>query len=280
MSKSLSSVAQQEFDSMVHHLFQSAGRIMPEASQYRSGVVADIYKFRTIGKGMASQKASQADVVPLDVTHTLVNCVLENWHASEFTDIFDQQEVNFDEKSELAKTIANALGRRKDQLHIDALDDSTPVATIDTNVGGAGTGFNVDKIRAAGAALDNQGVDEEGRYIVANTRCKWTLLGETEVSSSDYNTVKALAHGMASDFAGFKFIWIPDNEEGGITSASNVYDNYAFHRSAVGCAVGIDMRTEIEYQGIKTSWLCNGLMKAGAVAVDETGIVKVQATET
>jgi len=271
-------VAQQEFDSMVHHLYQADGRLRNFVTQ-RTGVVGDIYKFRTMGKGLANQKASQADVTPMDVAHSLVNCVLENWNAPEYTDIFDQAEVNFDEKSQLAKTIAMAIRRREDQLIIDALDGSTPADTILTSIGGAGTGLNMAKIRAAGAVLDNAGVPEEGRVLVANTRSKWTLLGETEATSSDYNTVKALANGQIDTFAGFKFVWVPDNGEGGITSAATVYDNYAFHMDSVGLAVGIDFRTEINYIAEKTSWLCNGVYKAGSVAIDETGIVKVQCTQ-
>ena len=278
MSLTLSSVAQQEFDSMVHHLYQADGRLRNFVTQ-RTGVVGDIYKFRTMGKGLANQKASQADVTPMDVAHSLVNCVLENWNAPEYTDIFDQAEVNFDEKSQLAKTIAMAIRRREDQLIIDALDGSTPADTILTSIGGAGTGLNMAKIRAAGAVLDNAGVPEEGRVLVANTRSKWTLLGETEATSSDYNTVKALANGQIDTFAGFKFVWVPDNGEGGITSAATVYDNYAFHMDSVGLAVGIDFRTEINYIAEKTSWLCNGVYKAGSVAIDETGIVKVQCTQ-
>lgn len=281
MSKSLSSAAQQEFDSMVHHLFQASGRIPNNAVTYRSGVVGDIYKFRTMGKGLANQKATQADVTPMDVTHALVSCTLENWVAPEYSDIFDQAEVNFDEKSQLAKSIAMALGRRKDQLIIDALDDATPDATIAVSVGGADSGLNVAKLRAAGEALDNNGVPQDGRWFVANTRSKWTLLGETETTSSDYNTVKALAQGDIGSFAGFNFIWIADNSEGGITEAAgDVYNSYAFHQSAVGCAVGIDMRTEINYVAQKTSWLVNGLMKCGAITIDATGLIQVNCDET
>lgn len=281
MSKHLSSAAQQEFDSMVHHLFQASGRVPNSACQYRSGVVGDIYKFRTMGKGMANQKASQADVTPMDITHALVNCTLENWNAPEYTDIFDQAEVNFDEKSQLAKSIAAAMGRRKDQLFIDALDAATPTATIATSVGGADTGLNVAKLRAAGEELDNNGVSADGRFIIANTRSKWTLLAETETTSSDYNVVKALAQGDINSFAGFNFIWIADNAEGGITEAAgDVYNSYAFHRDAMGMAVGIDFRTEINYVAEKTSWLTNGIFKCGATAIDETGIVQINCDET
>lgn len=279
MSKNLSPVAQQEFDNMVHHVFQM-GYKLDGCCRVRNDVTGDIYKFRTMGKGLANQKASQADVTPMDVDHTLVNCVLENWNAPEYTDIFDQAEVNFDEKSELAKSISLALGRRKDQLLISALNASTPVATVATSVGGAATPMNKAKILAAGAALDDQEVPEEGRVMVLSSKSKWSLLDTTEVTSADYNTVKALAHGEIDTFAGFKFVFFGTRSEGGIASASNVYDGYAYHMDALGLAVGIQQKTEINYVPQKTSWLANGILKAGAVAIDNTGIVKVQATQT
>ena len=136
MSKNLSSAAQQLFDSEVKHAFQSAGSLRDTVT-IRNNVVGDIYKFRKMGKGLANQKPSQADVTPMDVSHSLISCTLGNWNAPEYTDIFDQAEVNFDEKTELAQTIAGALGRRLDQLIIDALAaESSPAGTIVHGSGG------------------------------------------------------------------------------------------------------------------------------------------------
>ena len=279
MSKYLSSAQAEEFDSLVHQVYQADGRLRPHVT-VRNGVVGGIHHFRTMGKGLANQKASQADVTPMDIVHTKVPCTLEDWLAPEYTDIFDQAAVNFDEKSQLASAIAKAMHRREDQLIIDALDASTPTASIATTVGGAGTGLNLAKLHAAAGALDNNGVDEQGRCIVSNSLSKQTLLAETEVGSTDYNSVRALVNGEVDSFLGFNFVWIPNNAEGGITSASDVYDGYAFHMDALGLAIGLDHRTEVNYIAEKTSWLCNGLFKSGAVAIDETGIVKIQSTET
>ena len=195
MSKYLSSVAVTEFDSMVKHAYQSAGKLRG-AVTLRSGVVGDTYKFRKMGKGLANQKASQADVTPMDISHSLVTCTLENWNAPEYTDIFDAAEVNFDEKSELASVIAMALGRREDQLVIDALNAATSTHTAIT----ATSGFDVATIRAAGAALDGVGAPMEGRYIAFNKTQKQQLLGTTQATSSDYMNVKALVSGDIDTF--------------------------------------------------------------------------------
>ena len=55
--------------------------------------------------------------------------------------------------------------------------------------------------------------------------------------------------------------------------------SYAYDRRAVGLAVGIDFRSEVNYIPEKTSWLANGLFKAGSVGVDALGIVEITTTE-
>ena len=79
---------------------------------------------------------------------------------------------------------------------------------------------------------------------------------------------------------GFKFVILEDRTEGGLTVAANVVDSWFFQRPAVGLAIGIDMKTEVNWIAERTSWLCNGALKAGAVVRDEGGLVKVQYTQT
>jgi len=276
MSKTLSSVAVTEFDSMVKHAYQGVGK-MRSAVTMRSGVVGDTYKFRKMGKGIANQKASQADVTPMDVAHSLVTCTLENWNAPEYTDIFDQAEVNFDEKSELASVIANALGRREDQLVLDALTAGTSTHTkLDQ-----ATAFDVDIIRGAGAAFDSVGMGMEGRFIVFNSVQKQQLLGDTTATSSDYANIKALVSGEIDSFYGFKFILLDDRDEGGLAGGGTTDATaWAFHKDAMGMAVGMDVKTEINYIAQKTSWLCNGLFKAGAVVRDGDGFIELETNDT
>lgn len=278
MSKNLSAAAKQEFDAEVKHAFQTAGNLRPTVTT-RGGVIGDIYKFRKMGKGLANQKPSQADVTPMDVTHELINCPLTNWNAPEYTDIFDAVEVNFDEKQELAMTVAMALGRRLDQLIIDALNaESTPAGTVSTDIGGTGTDLNVAKLRRAKRLLDDKGVPSTGRHIAISANGLEALLGDNNATSADYNTVRALVNGEINSFVGFNFNVIETRAEGGLPKPST-RTSFAWHESAIGLAVGIDLKTEINYVAQKTSWLVNGLMKAGAVSRDGDGIVKLTTTE-
>lgn len=282
MSKFLSAAAQQQFDSEVLHEYQGAGGLRPTVT-VRTGVVGDAYKFRKMGQGMAVQRTtSQVDVTPMDVSHSLQTATLTNWCAPEYTDIFDQATVNFQERTELAKTIAMALSRREDQLLIDAWDGAGSYAgTVSTDIGGVGTDLNPAKLRRASRYLNAKGVPAAGRHLVIGALQLEALLGNTEATSSDFNTVKALVNGEISSFVGFQFHMIEDRSayEGGLTVAASVRSCYAYHQTSTGYASGIDPRTEVNYIAQKTSWLANGLLKAGAVVRNTNGLVKISCTE-
>lgn len=276
MSKVLSSVAVTEFDSLVKHAYQNAG-LLKGAVTVRNNVVGDTYKFRNMGKGLANQKSTSDLVTPMDISHGFATATLQNWNAPEYTDMFDAQTVNFDEKQELASTIAQSLGRRCDQLVIDAMDAETTYAG--TVVEG-GTNLTTEKVIEAQVALRAQGVPNSNLYAAINAQGLGGLLNQEEITSSDYNNVKALVNGDVDTFGGFKFVVIEDRAEGGLTEAADIVDSYFFSQDAVGLAIGIDIKTDVDWIADRTSWLCNGMLKAGAVSRDGLGIVKVQYDKT
>ena len=202
------------------------------------------------------------------------------------TDIFDQQEVNFDEKQELAQTIANAIGRREDQIVIDALTAVTFAATNDEDPDtgrvfddSATTNFTLDLVRKAKGHLDDIESPDEERYIVLRALALQKLLEDDEVTSADYNTVRALVNGDLDTYMGFKFLKIGTRAEGGLPGAVNDRVAYAFHKSAIGHAIGLDMKTTVDWVPERTSWLCNCIYKAGAISREPQGIVKLQYDE-
>lgn len=280
MSKNLSAVARTEFDSEVKQAYQKGGLLRDRAT-VRAGVVGDTYKFRKIGKGMAQQRPAPSSLVtPMDVAHELQTATLTNWYAPEYTDIFDAAEVNFDEQSELARVIGNALGRRCDQLIIDALEDTTAASLagdVNEDVGGTNTGLNTGKVRRAARHLNEKGVENANRTLIHTAQGLENMLSETAVTSSDYNTVKALVNGELDTWVGFKFVCIETRDEGGLPAgSSNETLNFAFHKDAVGLAVGIEPKTSVDWIAERRSWLSCGDMKAGAVARDLDGIVQIQ----
>ena len=78
---------------------------------------------------------------------------------------------------------------------------------------------------------------------------------------------------------GFTFHIVGDRDEGGLPLATADRTCFAFHRSALGCAVGIAPKTEINYVPTKTSFLITAMLSMGAVAIDVDGIVDVTCEE-
>jgi len=285
MSKFLSNAAVIEFDQEVKHQYQGQGNLR-ETVTNRTGVVGESYKFTRMGKGVANQKASQADVTPMDIGHDRQTATLANWNAPEYTDIFDQAEVNFDEKQELAMTIANAIRRREDQIIIDAMAAVTFASTNDEDPDtgrvfdiSATRNFDLSAIRSAAGHLDDIEAESSDRYIVLRAQALQKLLEDTTVTSSDYGVVKALVNGDLDSYMGFKFKKIGTRTEGGLPGAASDRVAFAYQKSAIGLAIGLDMKTTIDWVAQKTSWLANGIFKAGAVAREPQGIVKIQYDE-
>jgi len=268
------------FDAEVKQAYQGQS-MLRGAVRLRSGVEGSTYKFPKVGKGVAQVRVPQSDVSPLNVTYSQVTATLQDWIAAEYSDIFMQQKVNFDERRELVQVVSSAIGRRYDQLIIGALTGSSTSLTVSNDIGGTDSNLNVAKLRSAKAKLDAKNVPMGERHMLIHSNNLQSLLGETAVTSSDFNTVKALVSGEVNTFLGFRFHVVGDRDEGGLPVDSNLDRKvYAFHKDAVGLAEGIAPKTEINYIPEKTSFLVAAMFSAGAKAIDAEGIVEIVCRES
>jgi hypothetical protein len=266
------------FDAEVKQAYQAKAQLVGAVRQ-RRGVEGSTVKFPKVGKGVATVRVPQSDVTPLNVSFSQVTATLQDWNAAEYSDIFNQAKVNFDERQELVQVVANAIGRRQDQIILDALAASSTSNVVTEDEGGTDTGLNVAKLRAAKKLLDKNNVPMDNRHIIIHANSLASILGETSVTSADFNTVRALVSGELNTFLGFTFHTIGDRAEGGLPIANSERKLWAFHRDAIGYAEGIAPRSEINYIPEKTSFLVNAVFSAGAIAIDAEGIVEVQTTD-
>ncbi|MFZ9077915.1 MAG: phage capsid protein [Alphaproteobacteria bacterium] len=277
MAVGISNAFVQLFDAEVKQAYQSS-RALAGLTRERTNVEGNQVKFPKIGKGTATVRVPQTDVTPLNVTYSQVTATMSDYIAAEYSDIFSQQKVNFDERRELVQVVGNAIGRRMDQLVLDALNASATSLTVATTIGGAGTNMNIEKLIEAKKLLDANNVPSEGRCMIIHANNLAGLLGETEVQSSDFNTIKALVSGEVDTFMGFKFVTLGDRDEGGLPKPST-RTCFAFHKDAMGMGIGMNQKSEINYVPEKTSFLVSSMFSAGAVAIDDEGIVKISCTE-
>ncbi len=267
------------FDSEVKQAYQgqrTLGGLVRERAVEGSTV-----KFPKIGKGTASIRVPQTDVTPMSVTYSQVTATMEDFIAAEYSDIFNQAKVNFQDRAELVQVVSGAIGRRMDQVVLDALVASSGTNTVANSIGGSNTNLNVAKLRETKKKMDAKNVPGEGRTIIAHANNMDALLAETEVTNSDFNTVKALVTGEVNSFLGFNFVSIGDRDEGGLAiDGSSDRIVYAFHRDAMGLGIGMNQQSRVDYIPEKTSFLVASMFSAGSVAIDAEGITKITCRES
>lgn len=280
MSRYVSDVFIDSFDSEVHRAYQAMGGLR-DTVRVKRGVVGSTHKFPLVGKGVATQHNGGNDVTAMNLDYDRVTCTLEDWEAFDYSDIYDIEKINFDDKKDYAYSTARAIGRREDQLIIDALYDTYDSGDSDTFTGDGSAVFSLTLVQNAGAYLDDNNVPSEDRHIIFSAYQKQAMLGETEVGSADYNTVKALVKGDIDTFYGFKFHTIGSRDEGGLpTPDTGETMAYAYHKDAVGLAIGMDKRASVDWIAEKRAWLIGCDYSAGSVAIDEDGIIGIRTLAT
>ena len=274
------------FDSEVKQAYQAARQLAGLVRE--KSVTGDTVKFNKLTKGVAAVRTPQTEVTPMNLTYSLVTATMTDYIASEYSDIFNQSHVSFSDRSELSSAVGNAIGRRMDQVVIDALDSATSVAVANTvaedGSSGSASDMNTGKIRAAKAALDANNVPADNRVLLMHANSLEALLAQTSATSADFNSVRSLVDGSLRTWLGFSIVMLGDRDEGGLTKdGSNDRLAYAFHKDALGMGVSMNQKTEINYIADKTSFLVSSMFGAGAVAIDDGsagGIVKITSRES
>jgi len=267
------------FDPQVKLVAQLGGKL-GETVRIKDNVVGKSWIFPVYGRGLATPRITQTNVVPMNIAHTKATANLTDWIAPEYVDVYDMEKMEWSELKALAQVVGTAITRREDQLIINALVAGANATTVDTNVGGSNTGFNLEKLLRAKRLLDDNGIPDDGdRYLVTSFRAIEQALQIATFNSQDYNILKPLYEGSLPGYAGFKFKMIETRAEGGLPIAANLRSHFAYHKSCIGLARGIDLKTETNYIPEKTSWLVSGMYSAGAVVIDNLGVFRIQTTE-
>lgn len=183
---------------------------------------------------------------------------------------------------QIDKVIYNALGAAALRGETGATSVSLPSAQkIDVKLGGNGTdntGLNIAKIRKAAKMLNAKGVPTTERTFVASATGLEQLLGATEVTSSDYNNVKALVSGDVNTFCGFNFKFLPD---GIVSVTSNVAKYYAYHKTGLCFAMleSLFMRVS-ERADLSYSKQVYYEISCGAARLEEAKVVEIACDES
>jgi hypothetical protein len=143
----------------------------------------------------------------------------------------------------------------------------------------ANSGLTVAKLRQAAYLLTEAEVDDsDPRIIVVGAKQIQDLLKTTEITSSDFNTVKALVNGEIDTFMGFKFRRVSSSLLPYV-SGTGVRTCFAYVRSGLkladaGRKVHVDIRADKSHAlQIRT------VASLGATRMEEKKVVSIFADE-
>jgi hypothetical protein len=278
MSLSLSAVQQKIFDAMVKQAFQSKGWLLRECARTRENVEGTQVQFRKMGELIAQQYAFQSQVNYQDPNFQPVEVTLNPWRVATLLDDVERFLVNFDERKEDAEAIAMAIGRRSDQLLINALDASGTSNIIATG----GTGLTFQKIRAVAKFFDDNAVPPEERYIAISAKGQEDLFADDQFTSNFYTNLHSITTGSLNNVftMGMKWKIIPTMVEGGLPLNGNIRTAFAWQKTAMGQAYGKYFNTQIERVPEYDSWQILGKIFANAVCIDNVGVIDVNYDES
>ena len=171
-----------QFEREVHEAYQKQGSKRRNSVRVINEVKGSLTTFQKVGKGTASTKATN-DVVPvMNLVHSNVDCILQDYYAGDWVDRLDELKTNIDERQVIASAGAQALGRKTDEMIISAL------ATASTNViADANTGLTKDKVLEAFETFGENDVPDDGqRFAAIGWKQYSDLLQIEEFVNADY----------------------------------------------------------------------------------------------
>ena len=275
MSTTLDQAFIKQFEREVHEAYQRQGSKLRNTVRTISNVNGSSAVFQKVGKGTASTKAANATVPVMNLDHSNIEVILEDYYAGDWVDHLDELKTNIDERQVIANAGAHALGRKTDELIITALGGHTGTSIADGNVG-----LTKSKVLEAFETFGEEDVPDDGQRFAIVGWKQWSdLLNLEEFVNSDYIGKENLPFAsitQAKEWLGT--IWMPHS--GLPVDGDDIRSCYFYHKTAIGHAAATDVQTDVSWHGDRAAHFVNNMMSQGAGLIDEAGIIEIKCDET
>ena len=294
MSINITTAFVNQYRANVEHLLQQKGsRLRPFVRMETQNAEFEYYD--RIGSVDAVEDTSRHSDTPLISTpHDRRQVSLRDFDWADMIDRTDRIRLLIDPSSPYAQNAAWALGRKMDDVIIEnafgtaysgktgstsVTHPSGDVIAVNYVESGSATnsGLTIGKLREAKRLLDSQENDpSDPRYCAVTAQQVNDLLQTTEVTSADYNSVKALVQGEINSFMGFLFV----RTERVATDSNSYRRVIAWARSGMLLAMGKDITADIGPRRDKrnsTQVYCSASF--GATRMEEGKVLEIKCSE-
>jgi hypothetical protein len=307
MSTQITTAFVKQFGANVQHLAQQKGSRLRECVRSETQVGKSAF-WDQIGKATAQKKQSRhSDTPQIDTPHARRRTTLVDYEYADLIDNEDKIRTLIDPTNDYSQAAVWSLGRAMDDEIIFAADgvsyegEEGATSTVLPNSQRLGSvaataeaDLNVQALRRAKRKFDAADVEGE-RFCALQSSQLENLLSETEVTSADFNTVRALVMGELDTFLGFKFKRLErlntqdsaiafDETTGEVATGSGVglgtTKALCWSKDGILLAVGKDISARISERDDKSYatqvYACMGL---GAIRMEEEKVVQILCTE-
>jgi hypothetical protein len=286
MSTQITTAFVNQFSANIQMLSQQMGSLLRSAVDVES-VNGEKAFFDQVGAAAAVLRTSRhADTPLVDTPHSRRMVTMSDYEYADLIDDQDKVRLLADPTSTYSRAAAAAMGRAMDDVIISAAlgsaqtgkDGSTSTALPSAQkIAVAASGLTIAKLVSAKEILDSGNVDPSiARHIVCSPKQISDLLNNTTVTSSDYNTVKALAMGEINTFVGFNF-HVSNRLN---TDGSGDRQVIAFASDGIKLAVGKEPAARIDERADKSYatqvYYCQSI---GATRMEESKVVEIACSE-
>jgi hypothetical protein len=275
MARDVSDWFIKQYEGEVHVAYQRKGSRLRETVRNKTNVVGSSDVFPLLGTGVATTKQRHAPIVPMNPDHSTVEVFLKDFYAGEWIDKLDENKMLPDEKQAMANTGAYALGRRTDQLIVEAINTGT-AAPAPTNLSTIGLSYFTGIMEKMG---DRDVPLEDGEVYGPVSWQLWNrMMNIDQFVNQDYIGHEQLPFlgpvGQAKRWLGV--VWFPFS---GLAKTGNNRRMAVYHKTAIGHASGQDVTADITWHGDRASYFVNNMMSQGAVVIDPIGIEPLHVNE-
>jgi len=286
MSVQITTAFSQQFSSNVALLSQQRGSILRGAVREES-VTGEKAFFDQVGSVAAVKRTSRHGDTPLvETPHSRRQVTLETYEWADLIDDSDKVKMLIDPTSTYAQAAAAAMGRAIDDEIIAAATGTAKTGKSGSTstslpasqqIASGSADLTIAKLLSAKEIMDSADIDPSiPRYIVCGPAQISSLLNTTEVKSSDFNTVRALARGELSSYLGFTF-----HMSNRLSVASNIRTCFAWAEDGLMLAVGKDVMSRIEERADKSYstqvYYCQTI---GSTRMEEEKVVQILCDES
>jgi hypothetical protein len=226
----------------------------------------------SVSLASTSTKARHGKVPVMNVDHTPIECTLQDYYAGDWVDQLDELKTNINEQQVVAKAGAFALGRKTDELVIGQLGTSSQFA------GSSVDGLTKAKVLTAFEMLGEVDVPDDGQRFAVVGWKQWSdLLNIEEFANADYVGDDDLPWKGTQAKRWLGSLWLPHS---GLPKLDSVRNCFWYHKTAVGHAIGAEVKTDITWHGDRAAHFVNNMMSQGACLIDPTGVVTLRCLES